>query len=69
MSDGLDFLPLRKADFHDAGDRGLAMRLETEETPDHRVFVFGCFLNAEQGTQLLQELAKALEKKYPSNQT
>ena len=46
MSDGLDFLPFRKATFSDAGDHGLAMRLETQESTDGRVFVFGCFLSA-----------------------
>ena len=69
MSDGLDFLPFRKATFSDAGDHGLAMRLETQESTDGRVFVFGCFLSAEQGTRLVQELAKALEQKYPENQS
>ena len=69
MSHDLDFLPLRKVVFQDAGDHGLAMRLETQETPDHRVFVFGCFLSAEQGTRLVRELAKSLEKKYPENQS
>ena len=69
MSDTMEFLPLRKANFSDAGDHGLAMRLETQETPDHRVFVFGCFLSAEQGTQLVQELAKALDQKYPESKS
>ena len=69
MSDGLDFLPFRKATFHDAGDHGLAMRLETQESTDRRVSVFGCFLSAEQGTQLVQELSKALERKYPENRS
>ena len=69
MSHDLDFLPFRKATFHDAGDHGLAMRLETQESTDGRVFVFGCFLSAEQGTRLVRELAKSLEKKYPENQS
>ena len=56
MSDGLDFLPFRKATFRDAGDHGLAMCLETQVSTDRRVSVFGCFLSVEQGTQLVQEL-------------
>ena len=69
MSDGLDFLPFRKATFRDAGDHGLAMCLETQVSTDRRVSVFGCFLSAEQGTQLVQELSKALERKYPENRS
>ena len=46
MSDDLDFLPFRNVVFHDAGDHGLAMRLETQESTDGRVFVFGCSLSA-----------------------
>ena len=67
MSDTMDFLPLRKADFADAGEHGLAMRLETQESTDGRVLVLGCFVSAEQGRALVLELAKALDKKYPES--
>ena len=39
MSDDLDFLPLRKVVFQDAGDHGLAMRLETQE---HQTIAYSC---------------------------
>ena len=63
MSGAMDFLPLRKAAFHDAGEDGLAMRLETQTSTEGQAYAFGCLLDAEKGTRFLQELASALQKK------
>ena len=63
MSDGGEFLPLRKADFHDAGEQGLAMRLETQRSTEGRAYAFGCLLSADEGRRFLQGLASALQEK------
>ena len=69
MSDD-NFMLLEKAVFADAGRSGLAVRLETQPSPaTGRAFALGFRLDQKRGKILLQELASALEKKYPESKT
>ena len=66
MSDDHDFMLLQKADFHDAGDEGLAIRLQTEPSPTTgRAYAIGFLLDPTRGMKLLEELTTALARKYP----
>ena len=62
-----DFWPLRKVSLFDAGEEGLAIYLETQQTLETGApKKFGCLVTEDQGVQLLRELASALDKKYPN---
>ena len=66
MGDEQDFQNLQKADFHDAGPLGLAVRLQTEPSPaTGRTYVLGFLSTPERGRKLYTELAIALERKFP----
>ena len=60
-------LPMRKTEFLDAGEERLAIVIRTQPSPNMgRVRLFGCLLPDEtHGTRLKQELATALEAKWP----
>ena len=65
MPDTHEFVSLRKIDFMDAGEQGLALRRETQQSPTHgRAHAFGCLMDESQGRQFLREFSKALESKW-----
>ena len=66
MADEQNFWPLRKFALVDAGEHGLGIYLETQHTLEHDApATFGCLVTADQGKEILQELASALAQKYP----
>ena len=65
MTEAHEFVSLRKINFMDVGEQGLALRLETQHSPTHgQAYAFGCLMNESQGRQFLQEFSNALESKW-----
>ena len=65
MSDDHDFELLDKAEFFDAGDEGLAVRLQTELASKVGMpLVLGFLLDEKRGRLLLKELSKCVEQKW-----
>ena len=63
-----NFLPLGNLTCHDAGEEGLAVRIETIPSPKSgNPYVISLLLNAEGGKSLLLELATALQRKFPDD--
>ena len=69
MSDEHEFISLQKINFADAGEHGLALRLETQRSLTHgKTYAFGCLLDEYQGRKFLQLLSSELEKKWGNTQ-
>ena len=59
---------LRKIKFLDAGDDGLVLFLETQQSPTHgQSHTFGCLMDETLGRQFLREFSNALELKWGKN--
>ena len=63
-----EFISLRKFHILDAHEKGMALRLETQPSPDTGLpYAFGCLLDEEYARRVLKELAVAVDRKWPKS--
>lgn len=64
--EGNEFISPRKFHILDAHDKGLALRLETQLSPETGLaYAFGCLPDEDYARRVLDEFADAVNRKWP----